>query len=54
MKHVLEVYKYARAAEDTVPGIKPLVEQFAVSFDRPNRPSSGTANPGTPPSGAGK
>lgn len=43
MKHVLEVYKYAKAAQDGVPGIKPLVEQLAVYFERPNRPNAAAA-----------
>jgi hypothetical protein len=34
MRHVLEVYKYAKAAQNSVPGIKPLVEQLAVYFER--------------------
>jgi len=34
MHHVLTVYKYAKAAQDTVPGVKPLVEQMAVYFER--------------------
>lgn len=36
MSHVLETYKYAKAAQSTVPGFKPLVEQLAVYFERPN------------------
>ena len=43
MKHVLEVYKYAKAAQNTVPGIKPLVEQLAVYFERSSRPESAPA-----------
>ncbi|HEX7260426.1 MAG TPA: hypothetical protein VF258_01300 [Luteolibacter sp.] len=38
MAHVLETYKYAKAAQDGTPGIKPLVEQLAVYFERTNRP----------------
>lgn len=45
MQHVREVYKYVKAAKDTVPGIRPLYEQLAVYFDRPDQPEE------TPPAG---
>jgi len=41
MSHVLETYKYAKAAQNGVPGIKPLVEQLAVYFERSSRPIQG-------------
>jgi hypothetical protein len=43
-KAALQVKDYAEAAEDTVPGLKPLVEKLAQHFER-----SGKTAPATPP-----
>jgi hypothetical protein len=48
MQHVREVYKYVKAAKDTVPGIRPIYEQMNVYFDRPDRPNA-DAGGGNPP-----
>ncbi len=48
MQHVIEVYKYVKAAKDTVPGIRPIYEQMAVYFERPDRPDA-DAGGGNPP-----
>ena len=45
MGHVREIYKYVKAAKDTVPGIRPIYEQMAVYFDRPGQPDEPPANP---------
>jgi len=51
MQHVLAVYKYAKAAEDTVPGIKPQVEQLAVYFEKSGH-AAATPAPASVPSPA--
>jgi hypothetical protein len=48
MQHVREVYKYVKAAKDTVPGIRPIYEQLAVYFDRPDRPDEDAGGGNTP------
>ena len=48
MQHVREVYKYVKAAKDSVPGIRPIYEQMAVYFDRPDQPDEVPPTPGTP------
>lgn len=43
-QQALQVYNYGKAAQDTVPGLKPLVERLGQHFQR-----SSKATPATPP-----
>lgn len=47
MQHVREVYKYVKAAKDSVPGVRAIYDQMAVYFERPGQPDEeeGGGNP---------
>lgn len=39
-QQALQVYDYGKAAQDTVPGLRPLVEQLGQHFERSRKPAS--------------
>lgn len=43
MKEASQVYKLAQASADTVPGLKPVVEQLGERFQRTGKPKAGGA-----------
>lgn len=39
-QQALQVYDYGKAAQDTVPGLRPLVEQLGQHFERSRKPAA--------------